>query len=970
MRSPASHSNEIEGMAPVSHIGRGTRRVGTRLALLVAAGLMAIAISAPAAMAAFGDNFGIESFSVDILDQGGQPETGAGEHPDAVTVRFDLNKTTEVGGTLPDGYAKDVVVDLPPGFVGDPSATPVKCSVSELLSVKILERTGGCPIASQVGLAEYRISNQLGVIPGWAPIYNMKAPPGVPARFGFAAVLNTPVLIDASVRSDGDYGLTMSSLRTSQGLNLVGASMTFWGVPADPSHDFQRGEGILGECGWFGVSVGSCPANAPRKAFLTNPTRCGAGTLPWSIEMDSWSKPGAFVSDVVTEDSGGNAFTVNDCDKLDFDPRVAVRPTSSEAGAPTGLDVEVTVPQNDDPDGRTTSHVRKVVMGLPDGMAVSAASAAGLFACSPAQIGLDDTDSPTCPEASKIGSVTIDTPLLEKPMNGSVFLAEQGNNPFSSLLALYLVAEGSGVVVKLPGRIDTDAQTGRVTAVFDNTPQLPFERLSVRLKGGARAPLMNPPSCGTKTVTTTLSPWSGTPDQVRTSAFSVDQGCVPLGFEPAFDAGSSNPVAGAFSPFVARVTRDGANQRELGRLSVSLPEGLLARVRDVPVCQNAQLAAIATMSGRAAQQASACPAESQIGTTTVGAGPGPMPFYPSLPGTQWSGRVFLTEAHTATRFAGSGTQAKYGLAFEVPAVAGPFDLGTVLVRAAIYVDPVTAELEAVTDQLPRILNGIPLEVRDVRVNVDRDRFVFNPTSCASDSVGAEILAQDGTAASRASRFQVAECGSLRFTPKLAMSLLGRRQRGTGGHPGVTAVLTAPAGQANIDRVAVVLPRAVVLDAKRAANPALLCSYEGGLAADCPARTVIGRAVANSPALKAPLSGPVHFVQGIRFHKRTGNRIRTLPTLLIKLRGEVAIDLRARSEVRKGRLVARFPQVPDAPISKFTLRLTGGKRGILVNNRPVCRADRTAIVEADAQNGKRRDFRIRLKAPCAKGARKG
>ena len=965
MTPPGNHLNEIEGMAPVSHTRRRTRRAFARLALLVAASLTAIAISAPAAMAAFGDNFGIESFSVDVLDESGQPETRAGAHPDAVTVRFDVNKTTEVGGDLPDGYVKDVVADLPPGLVGDPSATPVKCSVSELLSANPGTGTGGCPISSQVGLAEYRITNGLGVVTGWSAIYNMKPPPGVPARFGFAALVSTPVLIDASVRSDDDYGVTMSSLRTSQGLNLVGTSMTFWGVPADPSHDFQRGEAFLGLCGWFGVSVGSCPANAPRKPFLTNPTRCAAGTLPWSIEMDSWSKPGAFVSSTVTEDSGGNAFTVNDCDKLDFDPRVAVRPTSGEAGAPTGLDVEVTVPQNDNPDGRATSHVRKVVMDLPDGMAVSAASAAGLFACSPAQIGLDDTDSPACPEASKIGSVTIDTPLLEEPMNGSVFLAEQGNNPFGSLLALYLVAEGSGVVVKLPGRIDTDPHTGRVTAVFDNTPQLPFERLSVRLKGGARAPLMNPPSCGTKTVTTTVSPWSGTPDEVKTSAFTLDQGCAPLGFAPDFSAGSSNPVAGAFSPFAARLTRGGANQRELGRLSVSLPEGLLARVRDVPVCQNAQLASAATMSGRAAQQASACPAASQIGTTTVGAGPGPAPFYPMLPGTQWSGRAFLTEAHTATRFPGAGTQAKYGLAFEVPAVAGPFDLGTVLVRAAIYVDPVTAELEAVTDQLPRILSGIPLELRDVRVNVDRDRFIFNPTSCKSDSVGAEIFAQDGTGANRDSRFQVADCTSLRFVPKLAMRLTGRRQRGTGGHPEVTAVLTQPAGQANIERMAVVLPRAVVLDAERAADPSLLCSYEGGLAADCPARTVIGRAVANSPALKEPLTGAVHFVQGIRFAKRTGIRIRTLPTLLIKLRGEVAIDLRAKTDVRKGLLVARFPQVPDAPISKFTLRLTGGKRGILVNNRPVCGSDLRATVEGDGQNGKRRDFRIQLKAPCGK-----
>jgi hypothetical protein len=431
-------------------------------------------------------------------------------------------------------------------------------------------------------------------------------------------------------------------------------------------------------------------------------------------------------------------------------------------------------------------------------------------------------------------------------------------------------------------------------------------------------------------------------------------------------------VAGTFSPFVTRFTRDGG--KELGRINLTLPKGMLASLKDVAVCTSSQLATASGKSGAASQAAGACPADSQIGTTTVGAGSGSTPFYPTLPGTNVTGRVFLTEPHTGSQFPLAGkSQVDYGLAIEVPAVAGPFDLGTVMVRAAMLMDPETAQITVVSDQMPRILQGIPLDVRDVRVNIDRPKFAITPTSCEELQAKADILAQDGTAVTRSSRFQVGDCSSLKLTPRVAMTLVGRKQTKLGGNPALRVSLRQPGGrQANLRDVKAVLPRTLALDARNSAGD-WLCSFEDGQKATCPASSKIGSATAISPLLKRPLTGPVFFVKNVRRDPGTGNLIRTLPTLLVKLSGEADINVRATSASRKGLLISTFKGLPDAKISTFRMRLRGGDtRGILAvtgQNADLCRGTPVTKLSIRGHNGAQRNQSVRMKTPCPK-KRKG
>jgi hypothetical protein len=418
--------------------------------------------------------------------------------------------------------------------------------------------------------------------------------------------------------------------------------------------------------------------------------------------------------------------------------------------------------------------------------------------------------------------------------------------------------------------------------------------------------------------------------------------CPSRGFTPDFMSGldAQAPLGGGSSPFSLFVSR-GDDDQEFSGVSVDMPEGLLARIGDVPVCADAQAAA------------GTCGEQSRIGSVTTGAGAGETPF-------QLPGRVYLTGPYKG---------APFGLSVVVPAIAGPVDLGTVVVRAAIEVDPETAAVSVVSDPLPTILEGIPLQIRTIHLKVDRSGFMVNPTDCSEARVGGKLTSTTGAVASVGSRFQVGECAALDFEPKLAMRLTGRSQRFRQGHPGLRAVVRQPAGQANIGRVRVTMPREVVLDPKRT-GPDRVCSFEDGQKADCPKSTKIGSAVANTPILDEPLRGAVYLVQGIRVDKRTGVRRRTLPTLLVKLRGEVAINLRARTTAIGGRLVSTFASVPDAPISKFTLRLASGRRGILINNQGICGRALSADVEMLGQNGKSHDFGTKLPAPCPKsGARR-
>jgi hypothetical protein len=777
------------------------------------------------------------------------------------------------------------------------------------------------------------------------PVYNMVPPPGMPAQFGFR-VLTTAVFIDASVRTGGDYGLTANLQSLPQGYSILASSLTFWGVPADPSHNSQR-------CHDSGlVYSGTCTTGNPfplppgvmPKPFLTLPTSC-AGPQTTTMTADSWQQPGLFqTASFISHDTAGSPLGATGCGSLDFSPTISVQPTVSTADSPSGLTVDLHVPQNTSPIGLAEANLQNTVVTLPPGVSVSPSAADGLAACSPDQIGLSNANQPTCPDASKVGSVEVDTPLLPTPLTGSVFLAQQNNNPFGSLLAIYLVAQGDGVLVKLAGQVVPDPNTGQLTTIFKNNPQLPFSDFKLTFFGGPRGALATPESCGTFTTMASLTPWSGNAPATPSDSFTINTGCVN-GFAPSFTAGVSNVQAGAFTPFVLSFSRSDADE-ELSGLSVRLPPGLLAVIAGVPLCSD-----LAASTG-------ACPAASQIGTVETAAGPGSNPFF--LPG-----KAYLTGPYKG---------GPYGLAVVVPAVAGPFNLGTVVVRQALLVDPTTAQVTAVSDNFPTIIDGIPLRLRRVDVTLDRPGFIVSPTSCNPMQVGATLSSTQGLSARVSSRFQVAGCRELGFSPSLRMALTGKGKTASGDHPTLTSTLIQAPGQAHIQSARVTLPLSLALDPF---NSQHVCSYDVAQAVHggpvgCPANTIVGSATAVTPLLSQPLTANVFLVQGIRFNNQ-GQRIRTLPTLLIPLRGQIALDLRAKSSVDgAGRLVTTFDSIPDAAVSSFTLTITGGHNGLLVITgfrQNICKAAQITTGALGAQSGKSETLSVRMSTPCHSAKKK-
>lgn len=893
----------------------------------------------PTTIAAAPPGFGIAALDGTVTaDAAGTPFTQAGGHPYAASVSIDFNTLTHpspIKGRLwPPEQVKTVLADLPPGFVGDPTAAET-CTAAQLAHGGILAQAL-CPPSSQVGTALVRL-NGLGArtVYGPLPIYSMVPPPDVPARFGIN-VVGTVVTIDAELRSATDYGLSARVRNVSEGLAIAGATLTLWGVPASPAHDAERacpGE----EAPWSGGP--SCDSGGALKAFLRNPTSCtepGVG-LPVSVRVDSWVRPGAFQeATFVSHLPDGYPFAPFDwgppvgptgCAAVPFSPGVEVAPDGRQAGAPAGLRVDVTLPQSDDPAAVGQSDLRRAVVRLPLGVRVNPSAAEGLRGCSVAEVGLDSALASSCPDGSRLGSLTIWTPLLEAPLEGSVYLAGPRVNPFGSLLAVYLVARGPGLVVKLAGRVDADPLSGQLTAVFDELPQLPFSRVRVAFDGGPRAPLVNPAVCGAYETRAEMTAWSGAVVEAA-SAFTLAHDSMgapcpadpaaasgPRPFAPGFSAGVESPLAGGSSPFHLRVTRDDADE-ELGKMTVRLPRGLLGRIADVELC------------GAADAAAGTCSETSRVGRVVAGAGAGPLPFYLS------GGRVYVTGPYRG---------APFGLSVVVPAVAGPFDLGVVVVRAAIHVDRRTAALRVDTDPLPTLLEGIPLQLRDVRVAVDRPGFMVSPTSCAEKRVRAVLTSIAARVVGTSDRFQAADCRRLPFHPRLRLRVGGPGRTRRGVSTPLTAVLTQQPGEAGIRRVSVTLPDVLNARLEVVEDACTVAEFDAG---DCD-EARIGTAVAETPLLRNPLRGNAYLVR---------TRPRGLPDLIIALRGQVDFDLVGTVSVPGGRLLrATFASVPDVPLRRFELRLVAGRRGVVGVAADLCgtraRAARAAVgMEAQSRVG--------------------
>jgi uncharacterized repeat protein (TIGR01451 family) len=875
------------------------------------------------------------SFLADVFD-GPTPEAApvrqAGSHPFEVRVNFDMNlkltQDPDRGGTFtePAGLVHNLEVRLPRGFIGNPEATP-KCTAHQLMdSTSTFSQVGNCPVASQVGTIELINNNgdTLTSINGLraVPVYNMVPPPGAVAAFAFM-VLGQPVWIKATL-DPSDYSVVTRIDALSTILPVRTSHLRLWGVPADPAHDPLRFDPATNTYG--------AASSTPVKPFLTLPYDCTVSGAT-HLQMDSWENEGTFV----TADSPTTSVTGCDDPRFRFQPSISAAPTTTRAGAPAGLSFDLTVPQKDDtiesladvgklyaPNGNdvalNTPPVRAVTVTLPQGVAISPSSASGLAACTPLQIGLGSNDDPTCPDASKIGSVRIVTPLLADPLEGPVYLAQQDQNPFGTLLALYLVAKGPGVIVKLPGKVELDPSTGQVTSTFDDNPQLTFSSLHLELKSGPRAPLMMPVTCGTKTTTAQITSWNAAlPAVTSSSSFVVSADgngapCAAQGFHPSLDdAGAVNPIGGADSPLTVTFSRPDGDQ-DLGAVDLSLPKGLIGRVAKVVLCPDGPA------------RAGTCPEASRIGSVTTEAGPGPDPF--SLPG-----RVYMTGPYRG---------APFGLSIVVPAVAGPLNLGTVVVRAAVYVDPATAALRIVSDPLPTMLQGIPLQVRLVNVLVDRTGFMLNPTSCRGQRIAGRISSSAGASVNVGTRFQLAECGRLPFAPSISLRV-GRKGHTGRNHSTPLAVhITMKGGQSNLAVVDVTLP--TVLDARLGVvnRACTLAQYHAG---HCE-QARVGSASVVTPLLRNPLRGGVYFVRNPR---------RVLPDMIVALRGQVAVDLTGKVTVlQSGQLRTRFDTAPDVPIRSFRMSVVDGRNGPLgvVTNLCSAKARRARIaIGLRAHNGK-------------------
>jgi len=756
------------------------------------------------------------------------------------------------------------------------------------------------------------------------PLFNMQPDPGHVATLS-ATFLIATIVIEVDVHSPGGdtncdsstCGLTATLSYASSLLTLEGSSITLWGVPGDPSHDSQR-------CGELGDS---CQPTAVSKApFMTSPTSC-SGPLTTTVTVDSYENQSATSTATQAAPTG--------CNLLSIAPTLSVGPDTSQADTPAGYDVDLGVPQNTQPYSLATPSLQNVTMTLPAGTALSPATANGLQGCTDAQFAAD-----SCPDASKVGTVSIASPLLPDHLVGWAYI---GSPTPSQMYRLFLIASADNVTIKLSGQIQANASTGQLTVAFDQNPPLPFSDLNVSLFSGPLAPLANPESCGTFTTTSDISSYSAPgsgPDATPSSSFDITGCTTPTPFAPTFTAGTTNPTAGAYSPFTLTFSRQDTDQ-ELSSITATLPPGLFADVGSVPLCSDADASA------------GTCSSASQVGTATVGSGAGAHPLF-------LSGQVYLTGPYNG---------GAYGLATVVPAVAGPYNLGTVVVRQSLRINPSNAQVTAVSDPFPTILDGVPLRIKTISLALNRPNFIVNPTSCSPQQITGTITSVGGASEAVSSPFQVGSCQELPFFPSLGIKLTGKGQTTSGKHPTLIAALKEPAGQANLASAKVTLPLSLALDPT---NSNVVCPYavaqavHGG-AVGCPTDTIVGSATAISPLLSKPLTGPVYLVQGIRFNKQ-GEQIRTLPTLLLPLRGQIALDLRATTSVNgAGQLVSTFSGIPDAAVSSFNLTINGGSKGILVitgRGRNICSARQTAGVTLGAHSGKLDSFNINVARPCA------
>ncbi len=885
--------------------------------------------------------FGIEDLQMVPETADGSLDTQAGSHPFQLTtvITLDSKGADRYGRPTTAGMPKDLVTELPAGLVGNPTVFP-QCSEKQFDTHPNAEAFDECPEDTAMGVAvvEFNEPLVLGFRTVLDPIFNLAPEPGEPARFGFVVGGVVPIVLDTSVRTGKDYGVTVTSSDITEISWLLGVKLSFWGVPGDPRHNAERGWQCMEE-----KEHGPCLPSTERAPapFLGLPTSCEAPFQATAFG-DSWAsaeEPRQQAEPITYRLPVG----LDGCNHLPFEPGISVVPDVPDGSTSTGLTVGVHLPQTAtlNPNGLAESTLRNTTVALPEGVALNPSGADGLEACSEERIGFlgageaPGTDlftstmpEPFCPDASKIATVKIKTPLLPNPLEGAVYLATQNANPFGSLVAMYIVARDpvSGVLLKLPGVVRLDERTGRVVATFENTPELPFEDLEMHFFGGERAPLGTPALCGTYKTEAAFTPWSGNETAHPSSTFQVTSGpsekpCSnPLPFKPELTAGTTSIQAGGFSPFTMTMSREDGNQN-LKAIQLKMPLGMSGTLSSVKLC------------GEAQANAGTCGPESEIGETVVSVGLGSEPF--SVRG----GKVYITGPYKG---------APFGLSIVNPAKAGPFDLGKVVVRAKIDVDPETAALTITTDnegpyKIPTIIDGIPLQIKHVNVNINRPDFTFNATNCSPLKITGGLESAEGSTSALSVPYQVTNCAVLAFKPKLEAKTAGNWTR-TGG-TSLNVKLSYPAGpyDANITKVKVELPKGLPSRLPTLQKACVASVFEANPAA-CPPASIIGHARATTPVLPVPLEGPAYFVS---------HGGESWPSLIIVLQGYgVTVHLVGTTLISKqGVTSSTFKTVPDVPVGTFELNLPAGPFSALTGLGNLCKSKSLPMpTEFVGQNG--------------------
>ena len=884
-------------------------------------------------------------------------EQAAG-HPQVGFTQFIVAHTTVGPLETPTAELKTVRVELPIGLSVNPGATP-RCpkATFEANAAACETLPGGSAKVGESGVTASLLGVPTPPSPpvSQVPVYNIVPEHGEPARFGLHLAGND-VYLEADVAWEGDYheGFTIQVPQVADLEPLLKGLI----LKNRLSFDGRAGDGTfittpstcLGEA--F-VESGSIYSTLLAADSYANPDpNFPAGSLPY---LESPIPPGT---------------SPKECDSIPYDPEIVVEPRTAETNSPAGASVEVEVPHlipdfGAEENEQDSSVTKATTVTLPRGMGINPSAANGLETCTDAQFGKGTRNPIACPPASKVGTVTIESaPLPEGDLEGSVYVAQQlSRDPLSGeQYRIFIAAESAryGISVRLVGKVKADPVTGQLATTISDVPQVPFTSFLLEFDPGARAVLSSPPTCGPNQTTTAMIPWApiatATPDDdFELTATPGGGGCAKTmaerAFAPAFAVAPSASKAGAFSPLSMRIARRDGEQ-ELKGADVTLPPGLTGKLAGIPYCSEAALAAAAANAGEAEAAASSCPAASLVGTAAVAAGTGPAPL-------RIEGKVFLSGPYHG---------APLSLAVVTPATAGPFDLGTVVVRVALFLDPETAQIRAVSDPVPDVYGGTQLSVRSVDVDLDRKNFTLNPTSCEPLAGGGALRGGGANPADPAvfSSFPVAvalqttDCGALKFRPKLTTRLFGgKKSTKRAQEPKFRAVLSARAGDANIRRAVLTLSHALILEQ---GHIRAICNNAQLASSSCPQRAIYGYAMAESPLLGKPLAGPVYLVP-----TTSGSG---LPDLLADLRGQVNIRLRGVIGASKGRLKTTFPMVPDVPVSKFVITMKGGKRGLLTNTRDLCKGPVHSFLNFKAQNGKKlKKKKLPLRVPACKSAKR-